>query len=310
MNSPSRSTAPMIIAHRGASGLAPENTLAAFELALEIGVDGVEFDVQLSADEQAVVIHDLSVDRTTPATGRVSGLSANRLSALDAGEWFHRRLKTHPRLRAEVSRMKTLQSKDRHIRRLETVPSLDQVLHVIARVPLKRIFIELKGPLKQTRRLLPIVLDSVRLFRLESVVTILSFDHQLIELAAPLKREIRTGALFSLGRPGQMGTRSIIRRVRQIDADEAALHFALATPRMVDALHSEDIAISVWTVNSKLMMRRLAQSRVDAIMTNFPNRLAEVLKEPADRRRSFSRRLRGGRLRRASRAVSERTVDD
>ena len=282
----------MIIAHRGASGLAPENTLAAFELALALGSDGVEFDVQLSANGRAVVIHDLRVDRTTASVGAVSRLSTDELSALEAGRWFQRRLRGRPRLRAEVSLIRSRYSKFGHAQASENVPTLEQVLNLIARAPLKRVFIELKGPLRQTRSLLPIVLESVRLFRLERIVTILSFDHGLIDIASSLKKGIRTGALFSLGRPGAMSARALIRRVREIDADEVAVHFALATPRMIDSLHAEAIAVTAWTINSRLMMRRLALSGVDAIMTNFPNRLAEVLSEPPDVKRGIATRLR------------------
>src|SRR3972149_8380299 len=76
---------PILFAHRGASAHAPENTLPAFELALDQGADGVELDAKLSADGQVVVIHDRTVDRTTDGHGRVSDLSLAVLRSLDAG---------------------------------------------------------------------------------------------------------------------------------------------------------------------------------------------------------------------------------
>lgn len=79
---------PLVIAHRGASAYAPENTLAAFLLALRQGADGVELDVQLSADGEVVVCHDGSVDRTTDGHGLITGLSLAQLKQLDAGAWF------------------------------------------------------------------------------------------------------------------------------------------------------------------------------------------------------------------------------
>src|SRR5919108_5142241 len=79
---------PIIFAHRGASAYAPENTMAAFELALTQGTDAIELDVKLSADEQAVVIHDATVDRTTGGRGRVKDLSLAELRSLDAGRFF------------------------------------------------------------------------------------------------------------------------------------------------------------------------------------------------------------------------------
>ncbi|HEY7547107.1 MAG TPA: glycerophosphodiester phosphodiesterase family protein, partial [Blastocatellia bacterium] len=94
----------LVIAHRGASGLAPENTLAAFQLAIELGAEGIEFDVQMSADGQPVVIHDARVNRTTNDIGPVAHFTASELARLDAGEWFQKRLKRRPRTRALVNR--------------------------------------------------------------------------------------------------------------------------------------------------------------------------------------------------------------
>ena len=79
---------PVIFAHRGASAHAPENTLAAFELALAQGADGIELDVKLSADGKVVVIHDATVDRTTGAHGRVKDLSLAEMRPLNAGSFF------------------------------------------------------------------------------------------------------------------------------------------------------------------------------------------------------------------------------
>ena len=74
------------IAHRGASGHAPENTLAAFRKAVEMGVDGIEMDIHLSADDEVVVIHDSTLDRTTDAEGQVAGLSLAEIREADAGD--------------------------------------------------------------------------------------------------------------------------------------------------------------------------------------------------------------------------------
>src|SRR4051794_30509551 len=82
---------PVVVAHRGASGLAPENTLAAFRLAVELGSPGVECDVHLTADGRVIVIHDATVDRTTNGSGEVAAQPFEALRALDAGRWFEAR---------------------------------------------------------------------------------------------------------------------------------------------------------------------------------------------------------------------------
>jgi len=89
--------------------------------------------------------------------------------------------------------------------------------------------------------------------------------------------DIRTAATFSIAGRGSANARSIIDSAARADADEVALHYGLATRRAVEALHKSGFAVSVWTANSKLVMRRLAACGVDSIMTNFPNRLIGVL---------------------------------
>jgi glycerophosphoryl diester phosphodiesterase len=83
-----RRAAPLVVAHRGASAYAPENTIAAYELALDQGADALEIDVHLSRDDQPVVIHDFTLERTTDGRGRVRDLTVSELKRLDAGSWF------------------------------------------------------------------------------------------------------------------------------------------------------------------------------------------------------------------------------
>ena len=99
-----RRTAPLIwpplnIGHRGAAGEAPENTMAAFELAMRQGADGIEFDTHLTADGVAVVIHDSRLDRTTSGSGWVREHRASTLGRLDAGSWFNQRFPSLARAR-------------------------------------------------------------------------------------------------------------------------------------------------------------------------------------------------------------------
>src|SRR2546422_1547564 len=88
MNRWLESTRCLVIAHRGASAAAPENTLAAFHLAADLGADGIELDVRGTADGQLVVLHDASVNRTTDGTGRVAALTLDQLRRVDAGKKF------------------------------------------------------------------------------------------------------------------------------------------------------------------------------------------------------------------------------
>ena len=285
---------PLVIGHRGASGLSPENTFTAFRLALALGADGVEMDVQLSADGQPVVIHDRRVDRTTGGVGAVERFTANQLAQLDASASFRRKLALRPRIRAMAEAAARASGEDRREASADAVPTLAAVLESIASARPGRIYIELKTDASRRRELLEQTISLVRGSALRESVTLLSFDHDIIKLAKEMAPRVRTAATFSMaGRP--FAARGIIEAARRAGAAEVALHFGLANLRTVGALHDSDLAVSAWTANSKILMRRLIAAGVDAIMTNFPNRLIEVINTPR-RPPMFGRRGRKSAL--------------
>jgi glycerophosphoryl diester phosphodiesterase len=281
----------MVIAHRGASGLAPENTLAAFKLALAMGVQGIELDIHLSADDQPVVIHDRLINRTTNGVGRVHRFTVAELQKFDAGSWFARRLALRPKTRKMVEQAMLTSSGwptnpaslEPNKARLKAdfsaarVPTLEQVFSLLPGARLRRIYVELKGEVSRKRPLLEATVALIDRFGLQKSVTLLSFDHRIIGEAKKLAPEIRTAATLPASKNALLTSRSIVKAVQKASADEAALHFGLATRRTVAALHEQGLAVSVWTANNKMVMRRLIASDVDAIMTNFPQRLLELL---------------------------------
>jgi glycerophosphoryl diester phosphodiesterase len=286
---------PLVIAHRGASGFAPENTLAAFGLAVALGADGVEMDAQLSADGKVVVIHDARVNRTTNATGAVASFTAAELQELDAGGWFGRRLMKRPRLRAALEREAGIMTDGAGVS-VEPVPTLESVLALLAPARLRRVYIEFKGSRAARLPLVEAVISLVREYRMEHAITLLSFDHESVRVAKRIAGDIRTAATFSIAGRRLISARSVVRAAESVGADEAALHYGLVTRRTVEALHESGLVVSAWTANSGLVMRRLAACRVDSIMTNYPKRLIETL-ESLQPPRSVSRadRTGGGR---------------
>lgn len=274
---------PLVIAHRGASGFAPENTLAAFKLALTLEADGVEMDVQLTADGHPVVIHDARVNRTTNGAGSVSSLTLDQLQSLDAGSWFERRLSRRPRLRTMARRISAEADDAFQTFSREPVPTLEAALSLLAGAGLDRIYVELKANPATRQPLLEAVLELVRTLRVERSVTLLSFDHAIVRSAKEISDGIGTAATFPARGRRLMSTRSILRAAEHAGVDEVALHFGLATRRAVETFHEHGLSVSGWTANSKLAMRRLVACGVDSIMTNFPNRLREILVSPPPR---------------------------
>jgi glycerophosphoryl diester phosphodiesterase len=234
-------------------------------------------DVQMSADGRPVIIHDARVNRTTNRTGTVSRLTLEQLQQLDAGGWFARRLTRRPRVRSMVERISAESGVAAPRYSGEPVPSLDDVFTLLKPAALERIYVELKESSDSQHSLLESVLTLVRKHHLDRATTLLSFDHSLVRQAKELASDLRTAALFPARGRKLISTRSIIRSAESAGVDEVALHFGLATQRSVEALHERRLSVSVWTANSKLAMRRLTACGVDAIMTNFPNRLRDLL---------------------------------
>ena len=276
--------APLIIAHRGASGLAPENTLVAFRLALAMGADGIELDINLSSDGTPVVIHDRRLNRTTNRAALVSGCSAAELNRLDAGSWFVRRLAFRPRARKRVEQAlaryretatemtgNALDFSD------QAVPTLEAVFRALAPTRVQRLYVELKGEAATKAEMLSATLALIRRHRLERLVTLLSFDHPLIRQARAAAPEVRAAVTLPAARTALVSARAVAAAVERAAANEAALHYSLASRRVVAALHERGIAVSVWTANNRVVMRRLIANGVDAIMTNYPDRLLGLL---------------------------------
>ncbi|MEA3375544.1 MAG: glycerophosphodiester phosphodiesterase family protein [Chloroflexota bacterium] len=234
------------IAHRGASAVAPENTLAAFEKAAQLGADGIELDVRLCADGVPVVIHDASVDATTDGSGRVAGMTLAELKQLDAGSWFG------PAFAGE--RIPTL---------AETVATVgDQLL----------LNFELKGEGLVDRGLVRAVVDLVEHHRLAERVLVSSFNPLALRHVQEIAPQIITGMLYTI--------RARLALARLVSARPyTAMH---PHARTLDEGHMNWIQehnhrIHVWTVDDSSEMRRLVEWGVDGIMTNVPDRLRTVL---------------------------------
>lgn len=229
-----------IWAHRGAAGMAPENTLAAFELALAQGAEGIEFDVQLSEDGFPVVIHDESVDRTTNGTGAVAGYTLAELRALDAGAG-----------RSGFAGA--------------SIPTLAEVLQLVAPTTVA-INIELKNSEVNYPGLEEIVLAALDDFGLAERVVLSSFNHHSLRRLAKLGASCELAMLYSdpLVQPWRYAARIPV----------TALHPParyLLRRRYVTKAHAAGLAVRPWVVNSESGLRRMLELGVDAVFTDRPD---------------------------------------
>jgi glycerophosphoryl diester phosphodiesterase len=241
---------PMKIGHRGASGEAPENTMASFELAWRQGVNGIEFDVQLSSDDVPMVIHDARLLRTTSGSGWVWEHRASVLRRLDAGSWFNRRYRLRARERYAGAR----------------IPLLAEVLEW-AKARECRVFVEIKDyrPGAAAK-----VLEAIERAGVWRLVQVISFDLPALQQVRDLNGQVRLGLDFS-------GRLLPIRRALALGADALLPHWAIATRRLIRRAHDEGLQVIPWTVNYPIHMRRKILEGVDGLITNYPARLTAVL---------------------------------
>jgi glycerophosphoryl diester phosphodiesterase len=243
---------PLNIGHRGASGEAPENTLAAFELALRQGAEGVELDVRLSADGVPVVIHDARLERTTSGKGWVREHRASALRRLDAGSWFNRRFPSRARQRYAGTK----------------IPLLSEVL-AWARARGCLAFLEIKGATAGTEAK---VLEEIEEAGVQSLVTVISFDLPTLRRLRQLDSRIHLGLDTSRPATGGLATR----RAKSLGAVALLPHWAIASRRFIRRAHRNSLRVFAWTVDQPRWMRRRILDGVDGLLTNYPARLQEV----------------------------------
>ena len=236
----------LVIAHRGASGHAPENTLAAFRKAVSLGAVFIETDLQLSRDARFVAIHDATVDRTTGGSGAVHNLTLAELRQLDAGSWFG----------SEFAG--------------ERIPTLEEIF-AFSRKHDVVFYLEMKpsGSWGGEHALIGALRDSGEIPR----AVVISFDTTILESLRKLEPTLMTGVLYE----GQID-RPVDRAV-EIGARQVAVRSDLITPALLAEARKKDLQVVCWTVNQPAHMRLLIDAGVDGIMSDYPDRLLAAQKK-------------------------------
>jgi glycerophosphoryl diester phosphodiesterase len=251
---------PLVMAHQGGKGLWPENTLYAFKRAVELGVDVLEMDIHSTADGVLVVMHDDTVDDTTDGSGPIRGLTLQEIKALDAGYlWTPDDGQTFPYRGQGI-----------------TVPTVEEVFAAIPATPMN---IEIK----QTEpSLAEPFCTLIRNYDMAGWVLVASFDGKTIQEFRRACPEVATStaekeviALFALSRVLLEAAFSPRAEAVQVPEYRSGLH--VLTPRLVDAAHGRNLQVHAWTINDPDDMRRLVALGVDGIITDYPERLMEVL---------------------------------
>lgn len=236
-------TSPLVVAHRGNSAVAPQNTLAAFEAAWRAGAGSIELDVQLTADGQVVVIHDDTVDATTDGTGPVGEKDLAAVRALDAGSWFG-----------------TAYAGQR-------VPLLDEVIELLLVRPGIELLLEVKGSwtVEQVR----LVTEPLRAAGLVDRVIGQSFWPDTVAALAEAAPELRRGLLVFMVDDG------LLERCAQLGVMTCnpAGGLLVEDPGLVARLHAAGLQVMVWTLDEPEQWAAAVDLGVDGIITDRPDRL-------------------------------------
>ena len=232
-----------IIAHRGASGYAPENTLSSFKKAMEMNADGIELDVQLTNDNKLVVIHDFELGRTCTGSGPIRELDLDYIKKQDAGSWFDTSFKG------------------------ETVPTLAEVFEVIPKG--KTINIEIKSIGIDQRDIARYVVKEILENEREDDCIVSSFNHRILNDVLKISSEVRIGALISAR------LLYLEEYFKMLPVYSAHLAVQNTDYDILENMHKSGYKVFVWTVNDKNTAKLLKSAGIEAIITDYPDILID-----------------------------------
>jgi glycerophosphoryl diester phosphodiesterase len=250
----------LVMAHQGGKGLWPENTLYAFEHAVELGVDVLEMDIHSTADEILVVMHDDTVDDTTDGTGPIQEYSFDELKKLDAGYFWSENGETYP-------------FRGRGI----TVPALEELFEAFPDV-LMNIEIKQREP-----SIVAPLCEMIHAYNREDITLVASFDSHTVKAfraecpsVASAASESEVRAFFILNTVLLSAAYRPQAEAFQIPEFSGGLH--VLTERFVESAARHNIDVHVWTVNEEDDMRRMIDTGVNGIITDYPDRLLNILR--------------------------------
>lgn len=243
-----------IVAHRGASYYAPEHTAAAFDLAVEMGADFIELDIQMSKDGQLIVIHDSTVDRTTDGQGRIQDMTLAQLKKLDAGSWFNPRFIN------------------------EKILTLKEVIKQYGEKV--KFLVEIKDPSLNVgieNRLIQFFNTSLSNgYSIDSFI-VQSFDYTILQRLKKAIPSLTTGLLVNFQ------TQITKKRLSEWSnvVNYINPHYLTVNQDIVNLVHHAKLKIMPWVVNNKEIALYLNDYQIDGIITNKPNLLATISSDPS-----------------------------
>jgi glycerophosphoryl diester phosphodiesterase len=239
---------PWVIAHRGASGHAPENTLAAFRRAVELGAGFIETDLHLTRDAKFVAIHDATLERTTNGVGSIHDATLADLRRLDAGLWYDREFSG------------------------EHIPTLAEVLD-FSRENDVVFYLEIKYDVAWGMH--HSLVAEIRNANNAHRTIVISFDPSTVAAVRRVDPSIMVGLLAN--QTDHEVQPDLVKTALRAGARQICLHSSLLTAETVERAHQSDLHVVAWTINEAESMRAAIRAGADGIMTDLPDRLRALL---------------------------------
>jgi glycerophosphoryl diester phosphodiesterase len=234
---------PLIIAHRGHNADLPEQTMLAFEAAIRLGADMIEADAQLSCDGKLVLLHDLTLDRTTSGTGPAAQLTVQELRQLDAGSWFADRFAGQP------------------------IPVLHELIDLADESGIA-LCLEAKAASRADQLRVALALgETIASAGRLDIDYLASFDHAALRAAADATPGLRT-APDRLPERGPAPVSDLVRQAARARAQVIQHHHADLNGNVVDGLHRAGLAVWAWPANHPEEIHRALSLGVDAVMSD------------------------------------------
>lgn len=254
----------LVLGHRGASAYAPDNTAASFNMAIDMGADGVETDVHLTKDGVPVIQHNYRIDRNSNGHGYVDELTYEELRQFDFGSWKGEQFKG------------------------EKIMTLDEFLD-LADKRMRFVNVELKEPRKKPSDLAKKTVEAIVAHKMLDRVLLSSFDHEMLKQAQQLCPEMLTGALYDEDEVDQKNINEILedapKYVAELGCDFANPDAMYAVEDgLVERFAEKGIGVAVWTVDKPYVAKILARQGIKCIITNKPDIISKAVAEECSKK--------------------------
>lgn len=245
-----------VIAHRGANKVAPQNTMPAFEAAIEIGIDGFETDVHLTADGHPVICHNYEIDETSNGKGTITQMTLEEFRSYDFGSYYDEKFKD------------------------TKAPTLEEFLTLCEKADIDVMNIEIKPSKENDMTIVKKTIEAVKAHGLFDKLLVSSFSAKMLLESKKIDRKCKTAFLYS---PKDKIVMKILfsaaRFAKALGVSALHPHYTLVTDKYVIKAHELGIKVNPWTVNKEKDIRRMIKFGVDGIITDYPELVNKIIDE-------------------------------